>query len=1487
LALTGGVADKFGNRYEGRWTVACMAGVLDDRWTSITLEPYDGFKIEFTGVCSDGSEQHHQAKRRAPGEGSWSLAALDREGLLAGMLRWTETGHQFHLVSGSPIGGGLLGLADMAQLAPSFDAFKGGLSDDRGSEFAALCGRLRDVTEERTWQALARTRFRQTDETTATELASRGLSYVVDGDPLPTTRLLADYALESVGQRLTATTLWRFLEASGRHRRAWGRDPAIRVLVESRRERFVRERESARIAGHLFDRAVAAEVAELLRAGTKRVVLSATAGMGKSIAVREAVELLAHDVLVLPFGLDHLPAAVEAQRLGESLGLPGSPALVLAHLSAGERAVLVIDQLDAVSQVSGRNPEALAAVDEMLRECDDHPNIGVLLVCRDFDLSADTRLQKLRNRPDTKVVELGPLSDAEVDVVLDAVGRGNQHLSERQRELVRVPLHLRLLAEAPTTSSFKTELDLFEAYWEAKRDAVVTRGGSDSGAVDVVARLASAMSDRQALIAPDLVIDRLRHEAGILQSEHVLVREGRSLRFFHEKFFDFAFARAFAETGDALVSFVLSTDQGLFRRSQVRQILAYRRLSDPEAYLRDLHDLLDEPAIRFHIKALVLSWLGTIDEPSLREWAILSGLIDSADETLGGHVVSLLRLAPKLFDRADEAGAISEWLTSDSEVVRDRAAWVLAQVQRQRPGRVAQLLAGLDLTEVKVRQRLAFVIRMADLTLDEAFFRFFCDLIARGCFDDLGTLFGSNGSFWNLGHPLADKRPAWGAWFVSSFLQRRIRLAELAGQANPFNDEWIPDMIDASMFTKIATAAPAEFTESVLPLILGIIRTTGSKNERNGSIDDPIWRYRLYGRSHGVEAGLIESLELALQRLATTDPIRFASARKQLEEANASTADHLLSRAFTAAPDGYAADVARWILANPSRLEAGYTDAPQWAGRELLAAIWPHLDTAQRQEIEAMLLAYYNTWERSVRGHHSHGYAQFVFLSGLPEGELTDRGRRRLAELRRKFGVVQEPHGIVGGFVGSPVPDEKIALMSDVQWFRAISRYSSDAMRHDRPFATGGGVYELAQRLQAATKSDPVRFARFAVTLPKDVHSAYPEALLRGVAEADGVPVDLVFELARWCHGLPGRPCGRYICDAIAAQTSLDDLPSDIIELISWYATSDPDPSPGSETSFGNQDHGARMGLLNAGINTDRGRAAEAIGKIVRANPESLDRWKPTLSQMVRDPSEAVRACVAEALLATLSLDRDWTAVAAGIMLGGSPEVASSVYGEQLIRLLTLTHPDVALPIIETLAGSENESVAHVGARLACLASFSAPAAEPMARSALSGNVGSRLGAAEVYSANIANEALRKECRSALMTLFADADEHVRREAGTAFQNLRDASLGSEQALIEAFANSPALADNPHDVVDALLESTAAPPDATLFVCRKVVEAAGDQAGSIASHWSAEMPDIAALAVRLASFGTPEAGQGALDVIDRLSALSAYGLDQAIQQFER
>jgi len=49
MPLAGGAADKFGNRYEGRWTVWCMLDVMAERADSIRLEPPgpEGDGVEF------------------------------------------------------------------------------------------------------------------------------------------------------------------------------------------------------------------------------------------------------------------------------------------------------------------------------------------------------------------------------------------------------------------------------------------------------------------------------------------------------------------------------------------------------------------------------------------------------------------------------------------------------------------------------------------------------------------------------------------------------------------------------------------------------------------------------------------------------------------------------------------------------------------------------------------------------------------------------------------------------------------------------------------------------------------------------------------------------------------------------------------------------------------------------------------------------------------------------------------------------------------------------------------------------------------------------------------------------------------------------------------------------------------------------------------------------------------------------------------------
>jgi hypothetical protein len=75
----GGEADKFGNRFEGVWTVRHLLYVLVGRIDSVTVEePGElGEGVEFT-VRRGNTTEVHQAKRQLGSANNWTLQSLQR-----------------------------------------------------------------------------------------------------------------------------------------------------------------------------------------------------------------------------------------------------------------------------------------------------------------------------------------------------------------------------------------------------------------------------------------------------------------------------------------------------------------------------------------------------------------------------------------------------------------------------------------------------------------------------------------------------------------------------------------------------------------------------------------------------------------------------------------------------------------------------------------------------------------------------------------------------------------------------------------------------------------------------------------------------------------------------------------------------------------------------------------------------------------------------------------------------------------------------------------------------------------------------------------------------------------------------------------------------------------------------------------------------------------------------------------------------------------
>src|SRR4029453_17427219 len=104
-----------------------------------------------------------------------------------------------------------------------------------------------------------------------------------------------------------------------------------------------------------------------------------------------------------------------------------------------------------------------------------------------------------------------------------------------------------------------------------------------------------------------------------------------------------------------------------------------------------------------------------------------------------------------------------------------------------------------------------------------------------------------------------------------------------------------------------------------------------------------------------------------------------------------------------------------------------------------------------------------------------------------------------------------------------------------------------------------GGAHELSQILESQVAKDPVRFVDLAEGIPEDAHPYFFDAILRGVTEAD-VEIGVAAKICRRCHQLPNRPNGRWLC-RLVQKYAASDVPSDLLEMVAWYATEDADPS--------------------------------------------------------------------------------------------------------------------------------------------------------------------------------------------------------------------------------------------------------------------------------------------------------------------------------------
>ena len=1510
MTLPGGPADKLGNRYEKWWTVSECVRMLHGDTEAIRIEDPGVEKAEFV-VMAGPRRELHQVKRSHP-SGKWSLAALASDGLLQAIGdALAGNDDRFVFVSGSEAPE-LDELCEAANDAESTEEFEHAFlaAEGRKQSFEKLLDHHWKCDVPTAIERLQRVEVHTISEHLLEDKVRWGVQALFLADSRQVLAELREIIEDSVHHTITRQALVDELSRRGYRMRRLRSPERAGVAVREATDRYLNGARQRLIRQTLVPRAAAETLLSRLGETATDSVVIGKAGAGKTACVVEVTEALRERGLpVLTFRLDRIQllSASTTTDIGSHLDLEESPVLVLAAAAeaAGRPGVLIVDQLDAVSTMSGRSSDALDVVEGLLQEARGTRARTVLhtvVVCRAFDWRHDHRLRQLLPSDSDPQVEVTEFTVDEVKPLLTDAGFDPALFRERQLALLRLPQNLSLFLDAGFDTSqaptFGTATQILERYWNEKRRAVEKRAApSPDQWMEVIETLCNKMTSTQQLSAPRETMDDFSSAyVDQLASEGVLTFDGRRYGFGHESFFDYCFARVFfRQEVESLVSFLKGSEQHLFRRAQVRQVLAYLRDADPARYVEELRVLLSDEGIRAHIKDLAFALLAEVTDPAEDEWAIWQQWIAPALKAIEEGTPNLDKLSviawrrffgsSSWFEPTERRGVVEDWLASGNDRFTNAAVNYLGCHQCRSPDRAAALLEPYADRGGEWALRLRSLMEWVDLHTSRRFFDLFLHLVDNGTLDEARGPIEENTTFWDMLHDLGENRPEWVPEVLAHRFRRRLAVVCADGGKLRGREFFRYEQSAAVMFNTSARHAPAVFVEHVLPVVLEI-----SDSALFGDTPpklDAVWPSLTKTHHPGGEEACLPELAGALAALARKSTTDLRDVIADLRRRDTHVANHLLLALYTGGAARHADEAAALLCEEPWRFQCGFSDSPHWCAMEAIRAVVLHCTAENRERLETVILRYIHPYERTKDGYKRTGWSRFALLSVIPSELRSAAANAHFEELKRKFGEPEgQPRGPIGGLVKSPIKKDVADKMTDDQWLRAIERYRSENWGHFLRDEVTGGARQLAQVLEERAKEEPKRFARLGLRFPADANPVYLDGTLSAL-EKTPIASDLKLQVCRKAFTESRGLCGRSIADVLGNIEA--PLPDDVVRMLHQLATEHEDP--GSEAW--QEDAGGGKPYYNGdihfnGINTTRGRAADAIRDLILSDATCIDRFRPTLDRMIRDRSAAVLSCVAGTLRAVSHHDP-----ALGMLLFQGMNLSED-------RLLATRHVCGFIhahlrdglaelrPIIERMLWSSESEVREAGARFASIANLIHEDAGDFVDKALCGDARHRLGVAQVAAANIAGPECRPWCEATLVVLFGDDDPEVRREAASCFRQLPDETLDTYGDLIGAFCDSRAFQEDSFSILHTLEASLGLLPGMTCEVCEKFVDRIADEARDIRPRRASDTRTVARLIFRTyQQHQNDEWTSRSLDLIDRLCLDRIHDAESEFKQFER
>lgn len=1243
--IRGGIADKLGNDYEAHWTLIEALRVLRGHADEIRIEPFneDSKGFEFR-INDQDSVEWHQCKRRRS-SGTWTVGTLISEEVVANFLRKLGVPNAKCVFVSSDPAPTFKSLTDKARLVETVADFTASLNADEhagNKQIEDIWGTDKDAN----FQRYKRCSVETVSEYSLKRQARAICELTFSADPALVIERLTAFLEGKITQTITTAGFRTAIDGLG-----IGWKAHLDETLDGRFQRATDEYLSSLlppVAGELIPAEEIDQTVEAAIAGaTKLLVVAGGAGSGKSVALARAIEAArAHGWPTLALRIDRFLAASRIEEVGTALvDRAESPVGILGNRHGLKETLLVIDQVDAVSEASGRSARMRDQLFQMIADSEFYPKMKVIIACRSYDLEHDSRLKQFISSPYTQTVTLKPL-DWEVGVksVLRPLGLADRTFTDREQRLLSVPINLQVFVDLYRLGEVvEGEISgsrLFDQLIEVRarefRDA-----GLQWTPQEALGVIAQSMSNHQELTAPISVLSPYVGARDALSSASLITVAGGKIQFAHESFFDHVFSIHFIASGRTVRELLFSDEQRLFRRTQVRQIFA--RLRDEtisRRYLVNLREVMEGDDVRYLVKDAIAHWLRSVDEPTQAELGVVSAWFVQGhpNRTLAHTIFSGPSWLPVLL----KSGTIAGWVENGGDD-KDVAMWLMQKFAVEHAELIEPFLRKwwsgdpdrlLELINWYARIFPEGPIGPLEPLYAELIAGYPREKLEGGKFEDSFDL----GSW-------VHKNRSLGARVLGFWLSRWMAAFT---ESHPFgeyesdnNGYWINELVEHD---------PKGYLAATWEHFLSALERDREMLER-GDIDYPTIRVPM--TEH--DGRPMWSLLRAIESVAKIDPDLVSAYLDRLPLIDKPA---LLIHLRAIAANGEALAGRLVPLASVDGIfDIGESSGEWLPFAQAAKAAFSFLSPADREFIEAVILAHRPelAWASkyclrvkegrgSLTNHDPEGYILHqLSLSGQDERgmlktigseQLSDVARRRMAELDRKFkgAPLPEAFAIRGGWVSSPIDGEKATKMSDANWLSAFSAYSGEERHQYLPDSVIGGARELASVLQAITKEQPERFVSLLERMPLNCNALYPQAIVGAFFEipANGPLATRAIQAARkWSDIDLGRTLSWTVRRHPEAARNPEVLTL-VLRQAEFGDGTDPDvkvvPSSEDKPAMFREILRGRRDYETSGLNSDRGAAYDALASVLWEDAGIFDQVVELLDRRIEaEPLTSVR----------------------------------------------------------------------------------------------------------------------------------------------------------------------------------------------------------------------------------------------------------------------